>query len=66
MSTIQCGICGKLCEPDDETVECIECETSVHRKCAELGDWKGGVCGMCQQDNPVFYDVHSRTAGDQR
>ena len=52
----RCG-CGK-----PATKTCVECNGVSCDECAT--DWVGNICWWCQDDNPVFYDIHSRTPGD--
>lgn len=54
-----CRSCGKV----KELRECVECGDSYCCVDCSAG-WVGDICPFCQQDNPVFFDKHSRTHGD--
>ena len=54
---MRCCGCGK-----PATKTCVECGETACDECAT--SWVGDICWRCQDDNPVFYDTHSRTPGD--
>jgi hypothetical protein len=52
----------RSCREIRELRVCIEC--GVKECCEDCTEgWIGDICTRCQQDNPVFFDVHSHAAG---
>ncbi|KKM15227.1 hypothetical protein LCGC14_1698210 [marine sediment metagenome] len=56
----QCPWCGEFV-PSEEMVKCLQCGECVCSTCKLI--WDSDICPRCR-DSKVFYDTHSRTAGD--
>lgn len=56
----QCPWCGEMVEAE-KMAHCLKCGERVCLTCKPL--WDSDICPRCR-DNKVFYDTHSRRAGD--